>query len=84
MRITHPHLHPRPALLAALAALALALAAIMPATLQDLDFGGGPADRGAPAPPAVSAPARSEPVWRENPFAWPLLQVPGRSPAGGR
>lgn len=74
------HLHPRRAFLAAAAALGLALAALMPATLDDASFSLSATDRGAPAP--VSAPAaqspRPAPVWNDNPFAHPLLQVAAR------
>jgi hypothetical protein len=77
MYATHPH--PRRALLAAAAALALALSALMPAAVDDASFSLG-ADRSAPAQAPVSAPAtpRSEPQWQDNPFAFPLLQVPQR------
>ncbi len=76
MYATHPH--PRRALLAAAAALALALSALMPAAVDDASFSLGSGDRSAPAQAPVSAPAttRSEPKWEDNPFAWPLLQVP--------
>lgn len=77
MHATHPQ--PGRALVAALAALALALPALMPATLDDMSFSLGGAERSAPAPPAIGPdPARAEPAWSENPFSWPLLQVPGR------
>jgi hypothetical protein len=73
-----PHLHPRRALLAALAALLLAMLALMPATLDDTSFSFGTANDGASAQaPALTAP-RAEPVWENNPFAYPLLQVPSR------
>jgi hypothetical protein len=73
------HLHPRRALLAAVAALALALAALMPAALGDASFSLGSLDRGAPAQaPAHAATPRAEPAWRDNPFAYPLLQVPSK------
>jgi hypothetical protein len=79
MHVTHPHLHPRRALVAAAAALALALSAFVPATLDDLSFGSGSASPGAsPAPAPAKAPARAEPRWLDNPFAWPLLQMPDR------
>jgi hypothetical protein len=84
MYVTHPHPHPRRALLAALAALALALAlpALLPATLADLgaNAGGGSPSQAAPATAAEPAPS-----WIASPFAWPLLQVPpqARSLAGG-
>ena len=74
------HLHPRRALLAAAAALALALAALMPAALEDASFSLGSAERGAPAQapaPALTTP-RAEPVWEDNPFAYPFLQRPSR------
>ena len=73
MNTLHPNLHPRRALVAAVAAMALAIAALMPAAAGDLDFGFGGADRGAPAQAPVTSPG--EPAWRESPFAWPLLQV---------
>ena len=78
MHATYPH--PRRALVAAVAALALALLALMPATLDDLSFSFGGADRSAPAPAPVSAPATTggETAWQDNPFAWPLLQAPAR------
>jgi len=74
------HLHPRRALLAAGAAFMLALAALMPAALDDASFSLGAADRSAPAqaPAPVVATTRSEPAWQDNPFARPLLQVPAR------
>ena len=74
-------LHPRRALLAAVAALALALAALMPATLEDASFslGAGSSDSSAQAPALAAATTpHAEPVWQDNPFAYPLLQVPGR------
>ena len=72
MHVTHPH--PRLALVAALSALALAMAALMPAAL-----GGGPSfslggDPAAPATAPSSAPP-AEPAWSDNPFAHPL-QLP--------
>ena len=74
-----PHLHPRRALLAAVAALALLMAALMPATLDDASFSFGTANNGAsaqaPAATATQTP-RAEPAWQDNPFAYPLLQVP--------
>ena len=76
-----PHLHPRRALLAAVAALALPMAAVMPATLDDASFSFGAADNGAsaqaPAPAAAQTP-RAEPAWQDSPFAYPLLQAPSR------
>jgi hypothetical protein len=74
------HLHPRPALLAALAAFAFALAALMPATLDDASFSLGVGDRSAPAqaPAPAAATPRGEPAWQDSPFAYPLLQVPSR------
>jgi hypothetical protein len=73
------HLHPRRALLAAVAAMLLAMAALMPATLDDASFSLGTANHGAsaqaPAPAAATTP-RPEPVWETSPFAYPLLQVP--------
>lgn len=82
MHATH-HLHPRRAILAAVAALALALAmaAVLAAATQGPSFGLGAGDRGAAAQsPAVAAPATThdEPAWEANPFAYPLLQVPSR------
>jgi hypothetical protein len=76
MYATHPH--PRRALIAAAAALALALLALMPAAVDDASFSLGGERSSAPAPAPLSAPAtpRSEPKWEDNPFAWPLLQVP--------
>ncbi len=75
MHVMHPH--PRRALLAAAAALALAFLALLPATLADVSFsipgGDGSAKSSAPA----TAPAAPEPAWHENPFAYPLLQAPG-------
>jgi hypothetical protein len=77
MHVTHPHLHPRRALLAAAAALALALSAFVPATLDDLSFGSGSSGpRAADAPAPAATAARAEPRWTDNPFAWPLLQMP--------
>ena len=77
------NLHPRRALLAALAAFMLALLALMPATLDDasFSFGGGSnaASVEAPAPAAATTP-RPEPVWQDNPFAYPLLQLPELHP----
>lgn len=76
-----PHLHPRRALLAAVAALALLMAALMPATLDDANFSFGTANNGASAqaPAAAATPSpRPEPAWQDNPFAYPLLQVPAR------
>ena len=79
MHATHPH--PRRALVAAAAALALALAALMPAALQDVSFGIG--ERSAPTGVSAPASAQAEPAWSQNPFAYPLLQVPAeRSPSG--
>jgi len=74
------HLHPRRALLAAVAAFMLALAALMPATLGDASFSFGLGDRSAPAQATAPAAAttRSEPAWKDNPFAHPLLQAPVR------
>lgn len=77
MNALHPHLHPRRALVAALAAAALALLALMPATAGDLDFSLGGADRGAAAPVSAPATTPGEPAWQQNPFAYPLLRVPG-------
>lgn len=79
MYATHPH--PRPALVAALAALALALAALAPAALDDVSFSIGGADRSTATELPASAISRpqAEPAWRENPFAWPLLQPPGEA-----
>jgi len=74
------HLHPRRALLAAVAAFLLAMAALMPATLDDASFSLGTANNGASAQapaPAATTP-RPEPVWESNPFAYPLLQVPSK------
>jgi hypothetical protein len=78
MNTLHPNLHPRRALGAAVAAMALTLALLLPAAIGNLDFSFGGADRSAPAKAPVSAPATNagEPAWRDNPFAWPLLQVP--------
>jgi hypothetical protein len=76
-----PHLHPRRALLAAVAAFVLLMAALMPAALDDASFSFGTANNGAsaqtPAPAAASTP-RPEPAWQDNPFAYPLLQVSSR------
>lgn len=76
-----PHLQPRRALLAAVAACLLAMAALMPATLDDASLSLGSAGNGAsaqaPAPTAATTP-RAEPVWESNPFAHPLLQLPQR------
>ena len=73
------HLHPRRALLAAAAALALVLAALMPATLDDASFSLGTVDRAAPAQaPAAATTPRAEPTWQENPLAYPFLQLPSR------
>jgi hypothetical protein len=75
-------LHPRRALVAAVAAFGLALAAMMPATLGDASFSLGARDDAAPAqapaPAAVTTSPHGEPAWSENPFAYPLLQAPGR------
>ena len=75
------HLHPRRVLLAAVAAFLLAMAAFMPATLDDASFSLGTAGNGAaaqaPAPAAATTP-RAEPVWGSNPFAHPLLQMPSQ------
>lgn len=82
MHATHPH--PRRALVAAAAALALALLGFMPAALDDANFSIG--ERSAPAEIPASAPAhaRAEPAWSQNPFAYPLLQVPaGQGTSGG-
>lgn len=70
------HLHPRPAL-PALAAFAFALAALMPATLDDASFSLGGSDRSAPAqaPAPAAATPRDAPAWH---FAYPLLQAPSR------
>lgn len=77
MHATHPH--PRRALVAALAVLALALPALMSATRGDMSFSLGGTERSAPAPPSIGLdPARAAPAWSENPFSWPLLQVPRR------
>ncbi len=72
------HLHPRRALLAAVAAFLLAMAALMPATLDDASFSLNAFDRGAPAQTAAPAASTTgaEPAWEDNPFAYPLLQVP--------
>lgn len=77
------HLHPRGAILTAVAALALALAAaaVLAAATQDASFSVGAGDRGAAAQaPVVAAPAtrHDEPAWEANRFAYPLLQVPSR------
>ena len=75
------HLHPRRALLAAVAALLLAMAALMPATLDDASFSLGTANNGASAQsaaPAAATTPRPEPVWETSPFAYPLLQVPSK------
>ena len=77
MNALHPHLHPRRALVAAVAAMALALLALMPAAAGDLDFSLGGADRGAAAPASAPATTPGEPAWQQNPFAYPLLQAPG-------
>lgn len=70
------HLHPRHALLAAIALLVVALLALMPAALEDASFGLG--EPAALDTPAVSSPAQAEPSWHDNPFAWPLLQKPAQ------
>ena len=76
-----PHLDPRRALLAAVAALALLMGALMPAALDGASFSFGTANDGAsaqaPAATATQTP-RAEPAWQDNPFAYPLLQVPSR------
>lgn len=82
MHATH-HLHPRRAILTAVAALALALAvaAVLAAATQDSSFSLGAGDRGAAAQaPAVAAPTTRHDgrPWEANPFAYPLLQVPSR------
>lgn len=80
MYATHPH--PRRAFAAALAALALALAAFVPAALDDVSFSIGGLDRSTSSqlPAPAASRTQPEPAWRENPFAWPLLQVPGEQP----
>ncbi len=77
MHATHPH--PRRALVAAAAALTMALLALMPAAVDDLSFSIAGGDRSAPTEIPAFAPTttRDEPTWQDNPFAWPLLQVPG-------
>jgi hypothetical protein len=78
MNTLHPNLHPRRALVAAVAAMALTLALVLPAAVGNLDLSFGGADRSEPSPAPVSAPATNagEPAWRDNAFAWPLLQLP--------
>jgi hypothetical protein len=82
--VSHMHaapLHPRRTLLAAVAAtLALALGVLMPAALDDASFSLGTAQRSGPAqaPAPAATTARAEPNWEANPFAYPLLQIPGR------
>lgn len=81
MHATHPD--PRRTLVAALAALVLASIALLPAAMDDVSFsiGGGAGAAEPAAPAAAPAPARPEPAWTENPFAYPLLQVPAESAA---
>jgi hypothetical protein len=77
MQTAHPQ--PRLVLVAVLAALALALLAAVPATLDDLSFNLGAGERGAPAqnaPGPATSPA--EPFWQDNPLTWPLLQAPAK------
>ncbi|HWI06523.1 MAG TPA: hypothetical protein VNT54_03275 [Solirubrobacteraceae bacterium] len=76
MHVMHPH--PRRALVAAVAALALALLALLPAMLAAVSFSLPGREGGAQpsAPVSTPASARAEPAWQDNPFAWPLLQVP--------
>jgi hypothetical protein len=78
MHATYPH--PRRALVAAVAALALAMLALVPAALGDLSLSLGGDGGSAPAQAPASAPATmvDEPSWQDNPFAWPLLQAPAR------
>ena len=77
MHATHLHSGRALAVVAAAAALALALALMLSASLADVKLGVG-GERGSAAETSVSAlaMARTEPRWIENPFAWPLLQVP--------
>ena len=69
-------LHPRRALAAAAAALALVATFTLPTTLDDADFSIGGSGRGAPA--EVSAPVQSvssgTSEWSQNPFSRPFLQ----------
>ena len=71
-------LHPRRALAAAAAALALVATFMLPTTLDDADFSIGASGRDAPA---VSAPAPSVTPsasdWSQNPFSRPFLQPAG-------
>ena len=71
-------LHPRRALAAAAAALALVATFMLPATLDGADFSIGSSGRDAPQ---VSAPAQSvapsAPDWTQNPFSRPFLQPAG-------
>ena len=69
-------LHPRRALAAAAAALALVATLMLPTTLDGVDFSIGASGS---APAEVSAPAqsvtRSTPAdWTQNPFSRPFLQ----------
>ncbi len=69
-------LHPHRALVAALVALALALLAFLPAALDNASFSIGGDRSGATDIPAPAVTrTQAEPAWRDNPFAWPLLQV---------
>ena len=76
MHVMHPH--PRRALLAAAAALALAFLALLPATLADVSLSIPGLDGGSQPSAPASAPAPAEPAWQDNPFAWPLLQAPAQ------
>ena len=72
-------LHPRRALAAAAAALALLALFMLPTTLDGADFSIGASGRDAPV--EVSAPAPSvTPDWTENPFSRPFLQPAGTTP----
>jgi hypothetical protein len=77
-------LHPRRALAAAAAALALLVLSMLPATLDGADFSIGASGRDAPA--EVSAPAQSVTRstdwtdWTQNPFSRPFLQPAAPTP----
>ena len=72
-------LHPRRALLAAAAALALALMALMPAAIDDdFSFSLAGTERSAPVQAPAPATSAGEPAWQDNPFSRPLLQAPAK------
>jgi hypothetical protein len=74
-------LHPRRALAAAAAALALLVAFMLPTTLDGADFSIGVSGRDAPAvsapAPSVTPSALDRTDWTSNPFSRPFLQPAG-------